>query len=205
MENVHRTIPSFTQSTSSPKRKNELIISPKLGNNSTISPTSTRTHSEISPPWIPVIGLVCPEESVLYKELTHTFNCSSNEEAQITKDDENTDHISSSETKYPSEKQTSNHENQRENKMVDVGSDKNVITYGDKTQIFGLRTNEDTIKEILYNSIVLEKIMQHWRDTLNQQSEILSQGTQVKTNLHTKIMKIYFYNYFRIFLYIIWR
>ena len=175
MEKIPRTIPTY-----SPRRTNQLIISPKLGNRSRISKYSPRIHAAVSLPWIPVIGLVCPEESVLYKKLIHTFNCSNDEEAQLSKDNRNTECIPSVKDKTPSETATSNHKNHEESKKVDLDSDEHDMTCGDKTKIFGLNTNEDTVKEILYNSIVLEKVMQQWRDTLNKKSEILAKRTQVR-------------------------
>ena len=179
MENVPRTVPSVTLSTSSPRKTNELIISPTRKNRSKILKYSPRIHSAVSLRWIPVIGLVCPEESVLYKKLIHRFNCSNDEEAQLTKDNRNTDFIPSVEHKPPSETTTGNHKNHEESKNVGLDSVEHDITCKDKTQIFGLNTNEGTFRAILYNSVVLEKVLQQWRDTLNKQSEILAKRTQV--------------------------
>ena len=180
MENVPIKVPSVTISTFSPKKTNQLIISPTLENRNKLLKYRPRTHTEVFLPWIPVIGLVCPEESVLYKKLIQSFNCSNDEDAQLSKDNRNSYSIPSVEDKTTSDTTTGNLKNHEETKTVDLDSDEPDITWGDKTQIFGLNTTEDDIKGILYNSRVLEKVMQQWRDTLNKQSEILEKRTQVK-------------------------
>ena len=134
--------------------------------------------AERSLPWIPVIGLVSPEESILFKKLVDTSNCSNDEKSKINN---NKIRNTQQEDVNDSEKvELIDGRNKNENWELNDVSDIMDITDSDNNEqpIEGDRL-EEKVEAIFRNSILLEKLLQKWKETLDQQVEIMKQRSTV--------------------------
>ena len=138
--------------------------------------------AERSLPWIPVIGLVSPEESILFKKLVDTSNCSNNENS-TTYRNKIRNGVAQQEDEKDSEEVEliDGRSKNRDNEMND-DSDKMEIAESDikENSIEGNELDKE-YEEIFNNSILLEKVMQQWREALNQRAEIIAQRSAVST------------------------
>ena len=152
-------------------------------------------------PWIPVIGLVSPEESILFKKLVDTSNCSNNEKSTISNNN-----IESCVAQSEDEKDSADYElidrrsNKEDREMKDLSDEIDTTDSENKGQTISDDLNDEDFIEIFNSSILLQKVMQLWREALNQRAELLARRSEVRRlfisyislmKLDTKFRQIY--------------
>ena len=170
-----RTILSSRTQSSSDVAVTSNLINDGASNRAMISSLAER-----SLPWIPVIGLVSPEESILFKKLVDTSNCS-NEEKSTISNNKIQNSAAPQEDLNDSEKvELIDGRNKNENWELNDVSDLINIADSDNNElpIEGDQLDEK-VKAIFRNSILLEKLMQKWKEALDQKAEIMTQHSAV--------------------------
>ena len=136
--------------------------------------------AERSLPWIPVIGLVSPEESILFKKLVDTSNCSNDEKSTIS-NNKILNNVAPQEDVNDSEK-VELIDGMNKNENLELNDISNIIDIGDSDNneqpIEGDRLDEK-VKAIFKDSILLEKLVQKWKEALDQHAEIIAQRSTV--------------------------
>lgn len=136
--------------------------------------------AERSLPWIPVIGLVSPEESILFKKLVDTSNCSNDEKSTIS-NNKILNSVAPQEDVNDSEK-VELIDGMNKNENLELNDVSNIIDIGDSDNneqpIEGDRLDEK-VKAIFKDSILLEKLVQKWKEALDQHAEIIAQRSTV--------------------------
>ena len=130
--------------------------------------------------WIPLIGLVCPDESILFKKLLDTYYCSSNEEAQFIEDNDHVNYSHSVQEIQPVEIGEGDHANIQEAQRIDPIDNTIKRLSSEGEHVSHISKNEDTLKEIFNNSLVLEKVLEQWKNALNKRAEIIAKRAEVK-------------------------
>ena len=132
-------------------------------------------------PWIPVIGLVSPEESILFKKLVDTSNCSNNEKTTISNNN-----IENCVAQSEDEKDSADYElidrrsNKEDREMKDVSDEIDTTDSENKGQTINDDLDDEDFAEIFDNSILLQKVMQLWKEALNQRAELLARRSEVR-------------------------
>ena len=172
-----RTIPSSRTQSSSDVAVTSNLINDGASNRAMISSLAER-----SLPWIPVIGLVSPEESILFKKLVDTSNCSNDEKSTISNNKIRNSVAPQEDINDSENVELIDGRNQNENFELNNVGDIIDITDSDNNEqpIEGNRLDEK-VKAIFRNSILLEKLLQKWKEALDQQAEIISQRSTVSS------------------------
>ena len=172
-------LPSIKKISSTPTEEEGLSTATVLQNESSKCQPNKNINPDIKTPWIPVIGMVCPDESVLYKKLVNTFSCSNHEEAQLSTDGKDADCNSGLTEKEKLESSQVNPKDTPHDLNLDQVDGKVLSGVDVDEETSDVNKKEDMFIEILNNSAVLEKIMQQLKDALNNNAEILSKDAQV--------------------------
>ena len=168
--------PSFTTTPPTPTNDNGLSIDSKSSSEKSNHLANSTTKANVALPWIPVIGLICPEQSVLFKKLLNTHVCSNNDTAQPKKHNGTKMFVGDTD-----------HEQNITNGVKDIDGNHETVTVRDnaEVEIKNKRKNQgdenDTkiFDEILNSPVVLETILEKWKDALNNSAQILSKSAMV--------------------------
>jgi hypothetical protein len=172
---------TFETFPSSHTQPSDVAVTTNLINDEASNRAMISSKAERSLPWIPVIGLVSPEESVLFKKLVETSNCSSNENTSIHSNKITNSAVPREEEQESAEIELIDRKSNNENNASNEDSDKMDITKNEnKEESTNENINDEDWKEIFNNSILLDKIMQQWREALNQQAELIAQHSQTQ-------------------------
>ena len=177
--NLNGRLPSIKKISSTPTEEEGLSTATVLQNESSKYQPNKNINPDIKTPWIPVIGMVCPDESVLYKKLVNTFSCSNHEEAQLSTDGKDADCNSGLTEKEELESSQVDPKDTPHDLNLDQVDGKVLSGVDVDEETSDVNKKEDMFIEILNNSAVLEKIMQQLKDALNNNAEILSKDAQV--------------------------
>ena len=177
-------IENLTSSSTTPSshtQSSDVAVTTNLINDVASNRALISSTAERSLPWIPIIGLVSPEESVLFKKLVETSNCSSNEKTSIHNIKIKSSVVPREEEQESVEIELIDQTSDNENKVIKEDSDKTDIADNENEEnTTDENLNDENCKEIFNNSILLEKFMQQWRKALNQRAELIAQRSQVR-------------------------
>ena len=170
------SFPSFTTTPPTPTNDNGLSIASKSSSEKSNHLANSTTKANVALPWIPVIGLVCPEQSVLFKKLLNTNVCSNNDTAQPKKHNGTKMFVGDAD-----------HKRNITNGVKDIDGNHETVTVRDNAEVEikdkrkNQRDEKDTklYDEILNNPVVLETILEKWKDALNNSAQILSKSAMV--------------------------
>ena len=170
------SFPSFTTTPPTPTNDNGLSIASKSSSEKSNHLANSTTKANVALPWIPVIGLVCPEQSVLFKKLLNTNVCSNNDTAQPKKHNGTIMFVGDAD-----------HKRNITNGVKDIDGNHETVTVRDNAEVEikdkrkNQRDENDTkvFAEILNNPVVLETILEKWKDALNNSAQILSKSAMV--------------------------
>ena len=123
-----------------------------------------------------MIGLVCPEQSVLFKKLLNTNVCSNHDTAQPKKHNGTKMFVGDTD-----------HKQNIANGIKDIDGNYATVTVRDNAEVEikdkrkNQRDENDTkiFDEILNNPAVIETILEKWKDALNNSAQILSKSAMV--------------------------
>ena len=169
------SFPSFTTTPPTPTNDNGLSIASKSPSAKSNHLANSTPNANVALPWIPVIGLDWPEQSVLFKKLLNKNVCSNNDTAQPKKHNGTKMFVGDTD-----------HKQNITNGVKDIDGNHETVTVRDNAEVeIKKRTNQrdenDTkiFDDILNNPVVLETILEKWKDALNNSAQILSKSALV--------------------------